>query len=132
MNKLKSVLLAYAESNLASLGGGTPKTSTVDLEKLAPQLQQVVQRNDKLFMMCVSMIFILFAANLTVVIIHHDNLKLVAGTSGIFGISAAGLIILMIKLWREKVATELVLGLLPALEPAVFKTVITTLIRRLS
>ena len=131
MSQLKSVLSAYAQANLANLGGARPKSSAIDLEKLTPQLQQVVQRNNKFFILCVAMILVLFVANITIVLLHHDNLKLVVATSGIFGISAAGLIALMAKLWREKVATELVLGLLPALEPAVFKTVITTLIRRL-
>jgi hypothetical protein len=114
------------------MGAEMPDVSTTNLERLAPQLQQIVRRNDKLFLVCVSMVFVLFAANLAVVLLHHDNLKLVAGASGIFGISAAGLISQMIKLWREKEATELVLGLLPALEPAVFRTVITTLLRRIN
>jgi hypothetical protein len=132
MKKLQSVLSKYTQANLADLGGAKAKASPLDLEKLGPQLQEVVRRNNIFFVLCVAMILVLFAANITIVLLHHDNLKLVAGTSGIFGISAAGLIVLMTKLWREKVATELVLGLLPALEPAIFRTVITTLIHRLN
>lgn len=131
MSKLKSILSTFGESNLASLGGDHATRSVVNLQHLGSQLQQIVQRNNKVFVVCVVMILLLFAANLTVVLLHHDNLKLVVGTSGIFGISAAGLIAQMIKLWREKVATELVLGLLPALDPALLKTVITALIRKL-
>lgn len=129
MSKLKAALLPYLTVEKGELG--KRQARTFDRDKLAGKLREIVARNNAVFGFCVAMVIIPFVVQLWVALAYASEPQLVKAIGGAFGISAAGLIFQMIKLWREKVATELLLELLPTLDTAVFKTVIAVLVRRL-
>jgi hypothetical protein len=129
MTKLKTILTSYANVELAPLGAR--KTRTIQVDKLREELHQTVRRNNWLFAVCIVLAIVLFGVQLWVALTYMTQPNVVKAIAGIFGISAAGLVTQMIKLWQEKLATELLLGLLPVLDSAVLTTVINALVKRL-
>jgi hypothetical protein len=126
MSTLKTALTSYAKVEMAKLGG--PETSGVEFDNLRKDLKQVIRANNGIFAICVVMLLVLFGVQLWVTLTQP---QLVIAAAGVFGISAAGLIFQMIQLWREKVATEILLGLIPVLDPPVLRTVINALIKKI-
>jgi hypothetical protein len=126
MSTLKTVLASYAKVEMAKLGG--PETSAVEFDNLRKDLKQIISGNNGTFAICVVMVLVLFGVQLWVALTQP---QLVKAAAGVFGISAAGLIFQMIQLWREKVATEILLGLIPVLDPPVLQTVINALIKKI-
>jgi|ERR1700751_2305321 hypothetical protein len=129
MRSLKNTLIWYLGVEQGELG--KRETSTADRGALGGRLQQIIAKNNVTFVLCVAMVLLLFAIQLWVALSYISQPQLVKVVGGAFGISAAGLVFQMIKLWREKVTTELLLELLPTLDASVFRTVISVLVRRL-
>jgi hypothetical protein len=129
MTKLKAILTSYANVELSPLGAH--KTRTIQVDKLREELNQTVRRNNWLLAVCIALAIGLFGVQLWAALTYMTQPNVVKVIAGIFGISAAGLVTQMIKLWQEKVATELLLGLLPVMDSAVLSTVINALVRRL-
>jgi hypothetical protein len=104
----------------------------INPEKLKRDLTSVKKDNTKFFVLCVIMVFLLFLVSVGVVLTNlskPDVVKLVMAT---FGVSCAGLITMMIRLWREKSNTELVLALAINMNDMdTLKTVLAVLIRKL-
>jgi hypothetical protein len=126
MSKLKKVLASYVSVEMATLGGR--KTRSIDSEHLRKDLTQIIRGNNGIFITCVVMILFLFGIPVWIALTQPQLIK--AGV-GVFGVTAGGLIVQMISLWREKVATELVLGLIRDMDPSHLETVISALVKKM-
>lgn len=129
MHSLRNALVWYLGVEQGELGKRL--ASTADRDELSGRLRQIAARNNVTFVLCVAMVLVLFAIQLWVALYSVSQPQFVKFVGGAFGISAAGLVFQMVKLWREKVTTELLLELLPNLDASVFRTVISVLMRRL-
>lgn len=128
MKRLRSVLAPYSKE--ISLGGSGPNAMSVEQLKL--ELREVSRSNEHYFAICVVMILVLFLASLWVIMRFLGRPDVVTTAFAALGISTAGLLRAMIRLWREKVATDMLLALAGALTKDALKSVIAVLLKRLN
>ena len=141
MASLQSVLLANigaASVPADSLGGSdgrempaVPAIPSLDREKLKRDLSAISKGNNRYFLICVVMVVILFLVSVGVVLTNLNKPDIIKIVLGAFGISSAGLITMMIKLWREKSNTELLILLAINMDSDTLKSIIAILAKRL-
>jgi hypothetical protein len=127
MKRLRAVLMSHAQG--IQLGESAPHPLAV--ERLSEELRSVGRANEHYFALCVVMILALFLAALWVIIRYAATPDAVRGAFVCFGLSVAALIRVMIGLWREKVATELAVALVGALDQETTRSIIEVLLKRL-
>jgi hypothetical protein len=88
------------------------------------------ERNERFFIVTVVGLALMFVVALGLVIFHAGSPGFQAATSGVFGISAIGMVKTMLGFWREKVATDLLLDLAAA-DDAILKEVSKAMLARL-
>jgi hypothetical protein len=140
MASLRSVLLENiggAALPKDSLGGDdTPKRQetsepVINKDKLQRDLKAVNKDNSRYFLICVIMVLILFLVSVGIVLTNLNKPDVIKLVLGAFGVSSAGLITMMIKLWREKSTVELLILLAISMDTDTLKTVIGVLAKRL-
>lgn len=139
--KLRDVVRQYAGSLSApSVTGGSDETivhvapeqpPAIDREALRRDLARVVKSNQSGFVVCVAMLIILFLATLSLVIFNFDKPGLVKAAVSALGVSSAGVVTMMIKLWRNKSNTEMLMILAISMDAQTMRTVIEILAKRL-
>lgn len=107
-----------------------PKAPALDKDKLQRDLAVVYKDNNRYFIVCVVMVCALFVASVGVVMMNLNSPDVIKVTMAAFGISSAGLITMMIKLWREKSNTELLLALASNMGTGTLETVVKVLINK--
>lgn len=143
MTSLRAVLHKYADVTVPTAPLGSDETDQeekperkrvkrVDIDKanLRKDLEAVKRDNGRYFVVCVVMIGLLFITSIIVVLTNLANPDIIKGAMAAFGISTAGLITLMIKLWRTKSNTEMLILLAINMDAETIKTVIGILAKR--
>jgi hypothetical protein len=123
MSKLAQALQSF-EDSFAALGtaGGA--------ERLAARLRSICQANERYFNVAVVMLSTMFIVELAIVYMNAaDKYVLVAATTA-FGVSVSGTVWMMVRFWREKVASEM-LAELCGLDRAILRQVVERLLDRL-
>lgn len=128
MKRLRATLGAYAEP--IQLGEGTPP-SVIPVDKLRKELQAVIRTNTNYFLVCVAMTLGLYIAALWVVFDNLDDKGTLQIAFAMFGLSLAGMVRMMIGLWREKVATETLLTFVGAVDDKFLKSIIEVFLRQM-
>jgi hypothetical protein len=108
-----------------------PRGQEFDRKALRKDLGRVKQDNNRYFVVCVAMVVVLFIVSVGLVITNLQNAGVVKVVLSGFGVSAAGLITLMTKLWRVKNNTELLLILAVNTDSGTIKTVVNILAKAL-
>lgn len=143
MTSLRAVLHKYADATVPSAPLGSDETDNeekperkrvkradIDKANLRKDLEAVKRDNGRYFVVCVVMIGLLFITSIIVVLTNLANPDIIKGAMAAFGISTAGLITLMIKLWRTKSNTEILILLAINMDAETIKTVIGILAKR--
>jgi hypothetical protein len=99
-------------------------------EALLAAVRSAKERNERFFMATAVGLALMFLVALGLIISHAGGVGARAMTSGIFGISAIGMVKTMLGFWREKVATDLLLDLAAA-DDAILKEVSKAMLLRL-
>jgi hypothetical protein len=129
MNDLKSVLIKYAPSPEADLGG---RKKDLQRNQLRKDLLAVSYKNRSFFYIAAGMLVVLFVAALCLVWLWRDKPQLITTVFGATGISITGIIATMFSHWKEKVRTDMLLALLAGTDDLeTLKTVIATLSEKL-
>jgi hypothetical protein len=138
MKSLSSILRENAGPGVAkdALGGDESEKISVtapplDVEKLRRDLSAVSKNNTKYFVVCVIMVLVLFIVSIVVVLTNLSNPDIIKVVMAAFGISCAGLITMMIRLWREKSNTELLIILAINMDLDTLKAVVAVLAKKL-
>jgi hypothetical protein len=85
------------------------------MEGLARRLRELSQRNEKYFRACIAILVVVLLASLGFVILFRNQPAVIAGIFTAMGASAYGGVRQMVKLWREKVATDVAIELVEVL-----------------
>ncbi len=144
MTNLRSLLKQYSDiAPIVSVQLGTDETvadekrhvatrrQEIDRKALRKDLYRVKQDNNRYFVVCAAMVVVLFIVSVGLVITNLQNAAVVKVVLSGFGVSAAGLITLMAKLWRVKNNTELLLILAINTDGETIKTVVNILAKAL-
>jgi hypothetical protein len=117
MASLQTILTEYrsAAGSLPTFDGGTKATIApsriIDRESLKSQLEAVEKRNQVYFQICFGVVVVLFVASLGIICLNvYSGAGMKALLTFIQGVAAL-LVGWMLKLWREKNNTELLLSL---------------------
>jgi len=142
MASLRRVLQEYSGKPLTTmgqtdsedphLGKKRPSGMTANAKQdLRRDLEAVKRDNHRYFLICVVMILVLFVASIAVIFTNLGKPGLIKIAMAGFGVSTAGLITMMVNLWRVKSITEILLLLAVNMGPESVQTVINILSKRL-
>jgi hypothetical protein len=142
MKDLKNVLSRYtapASAPSAPLGADeTTETArasalpvSIDREALRKDLAAVRDDNKRWFALCGTMVLLLFVVSVVVTVMHIDQPGTIKTVLSAFGISSAGLILMMFRFWRTKSSTEMLVILAVNMDAEAMRTVITILAKKL-
>src|SRR5215472_12587520 len=120
---LKEVLEAYRPEgpDFGEKAPGPKRKKPDGSEQLRRDLLNVSVMNRNYFRICVASLLVVFAGACLLVLRSLDKPTQVAAIFGASGISLLGIITLMIKLWKQKVSTDMMLALAGSLRPQDFK-----------
>jgi hypothetical protein len=91
---------------------GGPRTDTAEFaQMLNNRLRGVLRSNTIYFNLSIALVIVLFVASIVVVTTHLESPALITAALGGFGIGSIGLVGMMLRSWREKTATELLIEL---------------------
>jgi len=107
--KLEEIAKKYSDPDHAPLGVGQPSRilSPEERQHLRDDLQIAIGRNRSGFIVIVSLIVILFLLNTAIVVTHLEEPATIQAATAALGVSAAGLITWMVRLWSEKSRLEI-------------------------
>lgn len=108
MGDLKKVLDQYLPVLERDVTAGGSKA----VEELSVRLQGLVEKNNRYFWICVALLVVVLLASLGFVILFRDQPAAIAGVFAALGATAYGGVWQMVRLWREKVATDVIIDLL--------------------
>lgn len=123
MNSLKQILQKY--SHQVTLGESNQK---LDANALQLELSNAVRSTDYVFNVTIVMLLCIFVAALVIVFLQIWDIN--AGTVlGTFGISCAGMVLLMARLWKQKTQLRLMLVFAKGADEKVINTLIALLLK---
>ena len=105
-------LIRESEGSTVTLGGPNK------MEDLARRLRDLSRRNDMYFRACIAILVVVLLASLGFVILFRSQPAVIAGIFTAMGASAYGGVRQMVKLWREKVATDVAIEMVEVLPRA--------------
>jgi hypothetical protein len=106
VKSLRALILPYATD--VSLG-------STKMEGLAGKLRGLSRRNEKYFRVCIGLLVVILLSSLCFVILFRNQPAIIAGVFTALGASAYGGVRQMVQLWREKVATDVLVELVTVL-----------------
>ncbi|XXX76131.1 hypothetical protein WMF30_51630 [Sorangium sp. So ce134] len=124
--KLGTLLHAYIEP----IHGGPGDSAPLPVKQLEEQLEALRRENNHYFAILAAMVLVIFLAALWVVIHHGCEAVMAGSTTAGAGVGTVAAVTLMSRIWREKVAVDLLLALTPRLEPELLKPIILVLSQR--
>jgi hypothetical protein len=127
MKKLRAVLSPYVDS----VQLGDPERDPIDVERLREQLQRVSRESANYFGVCVVMVMVIFLATLGAALRYAGQANLVTLAFAVLGATMIGMLRVMVGLWREKVATDVLLALAGSLEGDHLRSILAVFLKRL-
>lgn len=117
----------YAGADETGEPAAQAEVATLDRAALRADLDVVRRSSNRWFAVCVALLAILFVATLWVVIAYVERPQVVRAAVAALGVSSAGLVTMMVRMWKSKSAAEYLVTLAAHLEAATMKTVIEIL-----
>ena len=127
--KFEQILTKYTDSEPAPLGAETPPRilNAEERHQLRKDLETALKRNRSGFVIAVSLIVALFLLNGAIVVTHLDAPTTIQAANAALGVSAAGLITWMVRLWSEKSRLEILAVFALNMEGDALKTLLNVL-----
>ena len=128
--KLRDVLAYYSGSG-PHFGEALPGENPlgVPTNDLSRDLKGISDQNERYFLVCVGMLLAIFIGACVIAVKYMSNPGLVGGVFAATGISITGLVIQMMKLWKEKVNSDMVLVLARNLSPEGVRGILEVLLK---
>ncbi len=129
-NSLRTALLGFSQSS-PHLGERTlaPPPSPEQVKMLRDDLQRISRSNESYFRICVGLLLVVFAGACLFVFKSIDDPKRITVAFAATGVSIMGLFAQMVRLWKDKVNSDLLLTLAGTLDAANLKKVVDALLR---
>jgi hypothetical protein len=108
VSNLKKVLDKYLPVLERDVTAGGSKA----VQELSDRLHGLVRKNNRYFWVCVALLVIVLLASLGLVILFRNQPAAIAGVFAALGATAYGGVWKMVQLWREKLATDVIIDLL--------------------
>jgi hypothetical protein len=127
--KLKDVLARYSGSgpHFGEKFEGEPDQDAANA--LSLDLKAVSDQNRVFFLVCVGMVLAIFVGACTVAVRYIPDPTFVKEVFAAAGVSLTGLVAQMLKLWKEKVRSDMVLVLARNLSPKDIRGILEVLLK---
>ena len=109
MQTLRAVIRPYTED---------VKLGSRSMQQLAGRLRDLNRKNDKYYWFCVALLIVVLLASLGFVIVLRNQPGGITAVFAAMGASSYGGVRQMVKLWREKVATDVAIEVVEVLTEA--------------
>ncbi len=123
MTALQRAMSEYVDEVTA--GAASART-----QELRDELRRIQRHNGRYFHLAVGMLAATFLAAMGLILFTLSNKSGTTAVASAFGISVIGMLRMMLSLWREKVATEMLIEL-SELDEAILRKVVARLIGRM-
>lgn len=147
MESLRQILQDFSKTSL-TLGGAhedveraattpapSPGTknavSSTDRVGLEKSLKSLSKRNEKYFVIGITMAVVLFLSLIVVAFLQLNQSDVSKAVPPIFGSSAALVVWRTLKTWREKNYTDCVLALVPNVDDDTLKSIVAVLLQKM-
>jgi hypothetical protein len=138
MKTLREVVAGHVGAMTARVEAGADDTNgnvaveapPLDRNALRRDLERVRKENNVWFGLYVTLLIVLFVASLSVVVVYIERPGVVRAFVSAMGITTAGLLPLMLRAWRSKVATEYLLTLAVNLDAKTMRSVLLVLAKQ--
>ena len=141
MTSLKEVLSRYTTATAASAPLGADDTAepvtarsavpAIDREALRQDLAKIRDDNRIWFGVCAAMVVVLFFVSIVMTVIHVGEPTTIRTILSAFGVSTAGLIVMMFRFWRTKSYSEMLMIFAANMDAAMMRSIVEVLIKRL-
>src|SRR6266852_6008939 len=98
-------------------GGGAQPAPAINVSDLRSEISQVGKNNSMFFRVCFALLVVLFVGCVALVFNFLNEPSKAGAVFGVTGLSFLGIIGQMLKLWKQKVASDLTLALAGSLPP---------------
>lgn len=119
------------DGNITAQAGVTQVAPMINVADLQSEINQVRKNNTTYFQFCFALLVVLFLGCGALVIYFLNEPSKAGVIFGITGLSFLGIIAQMLKLWKQKVASDLTLALAGALPPSQLLTALETILKQL-
>jgi hypothetical protein len=133
MKTLREVLAQYSAPLI--MGEQEASSSTMpqaDHDALRRDLQAISTTNKKYFLVCVLMLVVLFSGSCVLVFYNLQNPGLLKSLFAVTGVSFLGVFTQMVRLWKEKVSSDIILVLIGSLGSDQIMPILEILLRKLN
>jgi hypothetical protein len=110
--------------------GASPELQTTN-DDLRRDLKSISDKNRSLFLICVAMVLVLFIGSCWLVLKYLQNPSFIKSVFAVTGISFLGLLSQMVRLWKGKVISDMILVLAGSLKPGDIRPLLEILLRSL-
>lgn len=131
MSQLRAVLARYGASgpHFGDMVADSAAPAHTTNDDLSRDLQAVSSRNQIFFLICISMIVLVFIGACAITVKYLSDPSAVTKIFAASGISITGLLIQTLKFWKDKVNSDTVLVLARNLSPQDTRAIIEILLR---
>lgn len=128
---MKEVLSRYAGSgpHFGDAIEGAESAAPASNEALSDDLKAISEKDQVYLFICVGMVLMVFLGACILTVKYLSNPSVITGIFAASGISITGLVVQMMKFWKEKVNSDTVLVLARNLSPQDTRGIIEILLR---
>jgi hypothetical protein len=103
----------------------------LDREALRQDLAKIRDENKRWFAVCAAMVVVLFIVSIVMTVVHVGEPATIKTILSAFGVSTAGLIVMMFRFWRTKSYSEMLVLLAANMDAVTMRSVVEVLIKKL-
>jgi hypothetical protein len=129
MSALRRVVQRHVAS--PALAGGTPGGAEFDRRALQRELERMRRSREIAFWICVGLLLILFVGLCLAAVAYREDPAKLSTLSTAMGVTLAGVVGGTIRLWEQKVKTDLVMSLASSLSEDSLKSALSALLTKL-
>jgi hypothetical protein len=119
------------EGNITRPEGAAQPVPAISISDLRSQISEVGKSNTSYFRVCFILLVVLFLGCGALVFNFLNEPSKAGAVFGVTGLSFLGIIAQMLRLWKQKVASDLTLALASSLPPQQLLTALETILKEL-
>jgi len=127
----RDLAVQLGEGNITLREGGVKPAPAIDISDLRSEINQVGKNNTMYFRVCFALLVVLFVGCGAMVFNFLNEPSKAGAVFGVTGLSFLGIIAQMLKLWKQKVTSDLTLALAGSLPPQQLLTALETILKEL-
>ena len=127
----RSITVHLGEGNVSASDTETESATDINVSRLSSEIGQIARNNALYFRACFVSLVLLFVGCIALVFNFLNEPSKAGAVFGVTGLSFLGVIAQMLKLWKQKVASDFTLALAGSLPAQQLLTALETILKQL-